>query len=148
MNRLGFSLVETAIALGVVYQSCTAHQGKLPVGLEVARSAGEQTTASARLSEVVADVRASAGGQDFTARFAVPLRESSNTPVVLYFSQEGRVVDQNSVDACHRVELVPVPGPAHVQHLRCFRITVSWPAHAQEAEVTGQVRTFLAMDMG
>jgi len=150
-----FSLVEVTLALGISAFCLLTVLGTLPVGVTTQRTATQQTTANAIISQIVAflraDVRLPPG--------MVPQVQGvwSNLhghwaqvaqPDTLFFTNEAKLSNANS-DAVFRVRIsyYAPPNPEYTTSLA--DITVSWPAQVDPTIggiPEGSVETFVAVN--
>ena len=147
----GFSLIELTLALGVAAFCLITVFGLVPVALMTQRASVRQTTATAIISQIVADLGAATRlppGQQ-SKQFSLKGHWAAQaTPDQLYFMTDGtfitgstnqQTVPMNAVFAAAVTYLQP---PTETTSLA--DITVTWPAQA--AVPTGSVETFAAIN--
>jgi uncharacterized protein (TIGR02598 family) len=179
MNRLrptaGFSLVEIALAVGVMAFCLVAVLGLLPIGQSSDQAAIEQTTAAGIAASLAADLRqtplaaANSTADPQSPRFLVSVPQISGDTLThtLFFTVDGTVAatngttvsaqDQNanpSLSPRYRATMV-FTLPAHPNQDRTatvVRILLTWPAMASPTggslptQFTGSFETIIALD--
>jgi uncharacterized protein (TIGR02598 family) len=127
-----FSLVECVIAVGVVSVSLVPMIGLLPVGLTGASSSSTQTSASNIATAIAADLRTAEGAS--SPRFAINLGSTADQTV--YLDEAGAPSATLAPSSRYKalVKLVPVSSTMNMG-----RVTITWPAQAAAANVTGSV---------
>jgi len=150
-SAAGFSLIELTLALGVAAFCLITVFGLVPVALMTQQASVRQTTATAIISQIVADLGAATRlppGQQ-SKQFSLKGHWAAQaTPDQLYFMTDGtfitgstnqQTVPMNAVFAAAVTYLRP---PTETTSLA--DITVTWPAQA--AVPTGSVETFAAIN--
>jgi len=150
-SAAGFSLIELTVALGVAAFCLITVFGLLPVALMTQRASVRQTTATAIISQIVADLGAAARlppGQQ-SKQFSLKGRWAANaTPDQLYFMTDGTFIvgstNQSTVptNAVFGATVTYLKPPTETTSLA--DITVTWPA--QSAVPKGSVETFAAIN--
>jgi uncharacterized protein (TIGR02598 family) len=142
----GFSLVEVTLALGIAAFCLITVFGLLPLGVKTNQSSISQTAATAILSSVTADLRATPGTSLISRQYEITI----GTSKVLYFDGEGRAVPPGDPNASPRYRLtVTFPSdPAGAFAPTFVTLKVSWPALLDPATTTvvDFVETFAAFD--
>ncbi len=150
-SAAGFSLIELTVALGVAAFCLITVFGLIPVALMTQQASVRQTTATAIISQIVADLGAAARlppGQQ-SKQFSLKGRWAANaTPDQLYFMTDGTFIvgstNQSTVptNAVFGATVTYLKPPTETTSLA--DITVTWPA--QSAVPTGSVETFAAIN--
>ena len=156
-----FSLVEVTLALGIAAFCLIAVFGLMPVGVQTNRNATSQTAATAILSSVVSDMRASAigtpgGAQSSLYYIVIPVRGSLGVPQTRYFDGEGRC----STDLAGSIRpdgsswappivtryQLSVSFPSPATGVTYADLKVTWPAAALPGNASGSAETLAAFD--
>jgi len=150
-SAAGFSLIELTLALGVAAFCLITVFGLIPVALMTQQASVRQTTATAIISQIVADLGAAVRlppGQQ-SKQFSLKGRWAANaTPDQLYFMTDGTFIvgstNQSTVptNAVFGATVTYLKPPTETTSLA--DITVTWPAQA--AVPTGSVETFAAIN--
>jgi uncharacterized protein (TIGR02598 family) len=150
-SAAGFSLIELTVALGVAAFCLITVFGLIPVALMTQQASVRQTTATAIISQIVADLGAAVRlppGQQ-SKQFSLKGRWAANvTPDQLYFMTDGTFIvgstNQTTVptNAVFGATVTYLKPPTETTSLA--DITVTWPA--QSAVPTGSVETFAAIN--
>ncbi len=150
-STAGFSLIELTVALGVAAFCLITVFGLIPVALMTQQASVRQTTATAVISQIVADLGAAVRlppGQQ-SKQFSLKGRWAANaTPDQLYFMTDGTFIvgstNQSTVptNAVFGATVTYLKPPTETTSLA--DITVTWPA--QSAVPTGSVETFAAIN--
>lgn len=121
----GFSLIEVAIAFGVISFALVVLLALLPVGLSSSRDGSAEEAATELLVATSADIRNSAPNAVQTPMFRLPL--NSQGEVTEYFAANGEKVG-TAAAANFRLTVTGLTNdnPA----LRVTRLRVSWPPQA------------------
>ena len=152
----GFSMVEVAMALGLVSFAFVSIVSILPLGLSDTRNAVAGTEAGCVLAAVSADLLAAPLGATQTPRFQILLPNASNLSVgslaTLYTGETGSNRDRNGT-------LITLPGNAKFKAVVSFqprsanqkisipvRISVSWPAAAAANATASTLETVIALN--
>ena len=147
----GFSLIELTLALGVAAFCLITVFGLMTVALMTQQASVRQTTATAIISQIAADLGAATRlppGQQSKQFSLTGHWAAQATPDQLYFMTDGtfitgstnqQTVPMNAVFAAAVTYLQP---PTETTSLA--DITVTWPAQA--AVPTGSVETFAAIN--
>jgi uncharacterized protein (TIGR02598 family) len=150
-SAAGFSLIELTLALGVAAFCLITVFGLIPVALMTQQASVRQTTATAIISQIVADlgaaVRLPPGLQ--SKQFSLTGHWAAQaTPDTLYFMTDGTFItgstNQSTVptNAVFGATVTYLKPPTETTSLA--DITVTWPAQA--AVPTGSVETFAAIN--
>jgi uncharacterized protein (TIGR02598 family) len=140
--RLGFSLVEVTIALGVAALCLLAVFGLLPIGVQTNRAATAETAAGSILSSVTADLRSTPKVNTTSTQFAI----SFGTATTLYFDGEGRFSSTLDANSRYRVTITFPASPTGAFAPTYAHLRVSWPAQATVGNSSGSVETLAAFD--
>jgi uncharacterized protein (TIGR02598 family) len=146
-SRLGFSLVEVTLALGVAAFCLLAVFGLLPIGLKAQQAAIGQTAATRIVSGAASDLRNTARTAATSSLFAItiPVNTASSSSI-LYFDTEGRYSPALSADSRYRLTITFSPNSAGGRGATFVHLLVSWPAAATTVNAIGVAETFLALD--
>ncbi|MEO7933412.1 MAG: hypothetical protein ABIT76_09670 [Chthoniobacterales bacterium] len=152
-QKVGFTLIEVTLALGVAGFCLTTLFGLLPVALNSNRAAIEQTAANSILSAVISDLRATPsslprGTAVSSQQYAIDIPASgvagSNT---LYFNSERQKVASASTGRyLVSISFLAPPSGSGPKTAAMAAIRVAWPASASIANAAGSVETFTALD--
>lgn len=139
------SLIEVSVALGLAGFVLIALFGLLPVGLNNNRAAIQQTNAANLLTDVVADLRATAASSTQSSRYGISFSNS----LTYYLNEVGGpfpAAAALSGTSFYRVTSTVVPPVAGQRSATGIGVVVSWPAQAEPANSAGSVSTFVALD--
>jgi len=152
--RAGFSLVEVAVALGIISFALVAIFALIPVGLTSSQTAIAQTGANDILSAVFTDLRATpptapVGQSATTQRFQIPIPAAAATTspasAIFYFDSEGQAKSYVQANSRYRLSVAFLPNTnARAATLAFLKVT--WPALADPANAAGSVTMFAAFD--
>ena len=138
-SRLGFSLVEVTLALGIAAFCLIALFGLIPVGVQTNRNATSQTAATNIAAAVVADLRATPTTSTTSTQYGITF---GTNPPPFYFDGAGQF--STSLGATSRYQLnITWSGSSG---LRYADVKVTWPASATVANASGSVEMFAAFD--
>jgi len=137
----GFSLVEVAIALGIVAFGLVAVLGLLPVGLNLAKDSSDEVIAVNIMAAISADLKSAEPSEVQSRRYQIPLDHANDGSA--FFNLEGKWLGNTGtpVDAAFvarwkvRSRTASTPPVAHV--------VVAWPAKA--ATGTGSIEALLPL---
>ena len=161
-DKLAFSLIEVALALGVVAFSLFAVIGIMPIGFKTHQASVNETKANAIASLIIndlrADVRLPPGQQNKSKESTAGLGLHGHwaiaaTPDTLYFTNDG-------LQTGSAYPSPPPPAPANavfratVTYLlpptattSIAKITVSWPARQADLTIAaGSIEMFAAVN--
>ncbi|HEX4083850.1 MAG TPA: hypothetical protein VHY22_02980 [Chthoniobacteraceae bacterium] len=128
-HRRGFSLIEVTLALGVASFCLVPLLALLPLGMNSNRNASAQTVAAGIATAISADMQASPVLSGTTSRFAIPLKNGSDS---LFFGDDGSVVGEGGMapaGAKYRATL-SISQDASDSKLLNVWVLVTWPAMA------------------
>ncbi len=157
VHKLGFSLVEVTLALGIAAFCLLAVVGLLPVGVQSNQAAFSQTAATSILSNVGADMRA-AGTSASSPQYGVSFNERTDC----YFNDVGECSsDLSGTLNCNpgappwspaiqvRYHAV-ITIPSTTTYATCANIKICWPAMVdptlEASRPAGIVETVAAFD--
>ena len=150
-SAAGFSLVEVTLALGVAAFCLIAVFGLTAVGLMTQQASVRQTTATAIISQIVADLGAATRlppGQQSKQFSLTGHWAAQATPDQLYFMTDGTFIVGSTnqqtapANAVFMAAVTYLQPPTETTSLA--DITVTWPAQA--AVPRGSVETFAAIN--
>jgi uncharacterized protein (TIGR02598 family) len=138
-----FSLVEVTLALGVAGFCLIAVFGLLPIGVQTSQRSISQTAATAVLSSVVADLRATPVTTTTSAQYVITF----GTAKTLYFDSAGQFSTTLGTNSRYRVSIT-FPNGALAYPATYADMKVTWPAPIDPATTTpaGSVEMFAAFD--
>jgi type II secretory pathway pseudopilin PulG len=149
----GFSLIEVTLALGVAGFCLLAVFGLLPVGVQTNQRSLSQTAATAILSSVVADMRAT----PTTATTSMQYQIAFGAAKTLYFDSSGRCSsdfagsikpDGSSwsppIQTRYQLNVTFPPNGGFTYSPSYADLNVIWPAAATAANATGSTEIFAA----
>ena len=151
--RLGFSLVEVAIALGLAALCLLPVMALLPVSVKTNQAAIQQTTANSLISGIAADLNAAARLPNGlrSKQFDLPSRwEDAYAPTVLYFENDGSPINTSNItgvptNAVFRATVTYRQPPTITTSVAS--IEISWPAAQEDpTKVTGSSAMFVAIN--
>lgn len=129
----GFSLVEVALALGILSLCMIPLMGLLPVGLNATKSSREQAGAVVALELIAGSLRqASAINQDFSANGAysnIIWQKGSGTEVTMANLSVAGIPTTDAIDQ-RLAAYVQVRPPAPGSTATTAQISVAWPKSA------------------
>lgn len=136
-----FSLVELALALGVVAFCLFAVFGLMPVGMQTNRNAASQTAATNIIAAIVADLRTTPAAATTSPQFAITFGSDKT----LYFDASGQASISLSPDSRYQLNIKWNSAPTGLQYAV---LRVTWPAPVDPATTTpaGSVKLFAAFD--
>ncbi len=160
-DELAFSLIEVALALGVIAVSLCAVIGMMPIGFKTHQASVNETKANAIASLVIGDLRADVrlprGQQNKSQESTAGLGLSGHwaaaaTPDTLYFTNEGLQTPAHSVNvnppppnAVFRATVTYLFPPSATTSIA--KITVSWPARQADLTIAaGSIEMFAAVN--
>jgi type II secretory pathway pseudopilin PulG len=140
-SSAGFSLIEVALALGLVAFALVAIVGLIPVGLNSNQASTNQTAASTVAAGIVADLLATPveipAEPKTSLRYQVPLPVSGSATHSFFLCEDGAQagsIDANldaSTDPRYRATLfITAPTSANQKTATLVRILITWPAVA------------------
>ncbi len=133
LSRLGFSLIEVTIALGIAAFCLVSMIGLIPVGLNNCGIAALQTEAINLLSAVAADLRnAPTAGVNagFSPRYNIQVGDPTQS-TVFYVNEDGGNSSVLGPKSQYRVSVTTVYQPNSGQTRATWEnVNVSWPAAA------------------
>jgi uncharacterized protein (TIGR02598 family) len=146
-SRLGFSLVEVTLALGVAAFCLLAVFGLLPIGLKTQQSAIEQTAATRVVSAAASDLRNTARTATISSLFAINIpANTASSASELFFDTEGRFSPAIGPNSRYRLTITFSPNNTGGRAATFVHLLVSWPAAATTVNAAGVAETFLALD--
>jgi Tfp pilus assembly protein PilV len=136
----GFSLVEVAVAIGIVAFAMIPLVGLLPTGLKIARNSAEQAQAANLVQALAESVRGATttNGTNYATAFAgqsLAYKVGQTNPTTLEISNltlEGNV----DASAARLVAAVTIYPPATAATNGRAVISVAWPAVARPAWIS------------
>ena len=142
-RRAAFSLIEVTLALGVAGFCLLAVFGLLPIGVQTNQRALSQTAATAILSSVVADMRATPKTSPTTAQYAITFGAAKT----LYFDSAGQFSTLIGTNSRYRLNIT-FPNGALAYPATYADLTVTWPAAVDPLTTTpgGSSEIFAAFD--
>jgi len=160
-NRSAFSLVEVALALGVLAFCLFAVIGMMPVSFKTQQNSANETKANAIASLIIGDLRADIrlppGQQSKSKENSAGLGLSGHwaavaTPDTLYFTNEGLQTPAHTVnvnappaDAVFRATVTYLFPPSATTSIA--KIIVSWPARQTDLTKSGgSIEMFAAVN--
>ncbi len=143
-----FSLVEVTLALGVAGFCLIALFGLLPIGVQTNQRSSSQTAATAILSNVIADMRATPKANTTSLHYGIGLSDNSATTV--YFDGNGgcstfingntRCGDLSTwiptLQVRYRLAVTIPPNPAGTNAATFAYLRLTWPAAVDPASGT------------
>jgi uncharacterized protein (TIGR02598 family) len=150
----GFSLVEVVLALGVAAISLIAIFGLLPVGLQTAHNAIEQSASGDIMSAVVADLKATPptsprGGSATSRQFSINIPSnpigSAAAPTTLYFNDKGQLSSSPGTSRYRLTITFPANGTG-AKTATFVDLRMTWPGVANPANAQGSAEVFIALD--
>jgi uncharacterized protein (TIGR02598 family) len=143
----GFTMVEVALALGIVGICIATMQGLIPAGIRVARDSTEQTACTTMMAAVATDLRYSASGSSSTPRFGITFPDSgSSSATNIYLMEDGsQTLDAKNARFGVSVGLSNAPSST-VSSLTSAKIKVFWPSTASIGKEQGSVETLTAFN--
>jgi uncharacterized protein (TIGR02598 family) len=146
-SRLGFSLVEVTLALGVAAFCLLAVFGLLPIGLKTQQSAIEQTAATRIVSAAASDLRNTARTATTSSLFAINIpANTASSASELFFDTGGRFSSAIGPNSRYRLTITFSPNSTGGRGATFVHLLVSWPAAATTVNAAGVAETFLALD--
>ncbi|MEI6376208.1 MAG: prepilin-type N-terminal cleavage/methylation domain-containing protein [bacterium] len=143
----GFTMVEVALALGIVGICIATMQGLIPAGIRVARDSTEQTACTTMMAAVATDLRYSASGSSSSPRFGIAFPDSgSSSATNIYLMEDGsQTLDAKNARFGVSVGLSNAPSST-VSSLTSAKIKVFWPSTASIGKEQGSVETLTAFN--
>ena len=142
-STAAFSLVEITLALGVAAIFLIAIFGLLPVGVQINQKSTSQTDATAIMSNVIADMRATPASSSTSTEYNINLTAGSTT--MLLFRDTLQLTSLNN--ARYRLFVRIPANPAGTNAARFAYLRVTWPAAVVDPTTTtpaGLTETFAA----
>jgi len=160
-NRPAFSLVEVALALGIMAFCLFAVIGMMPVAFKTQQNGANETKANAIASLIIGDLRADVrlppGQQNKSKESSAGLGLSGHwagvyTPDTLYFTNDGLQTPAHSVNvnpppanAVFRATVTYLFPPTASTSIA--KVTVSWPARQADLTIAaGSIEMFAAVN--
>ncbi|MEI8340476.1 MAG: Verru_Chthon cassette protein B [Verrucomicrobiota bacterium] len=138
-----FTLVEIAMALGIMSFCLVILLGLLPVSLTTLQNASEETAGINIISTIITDLKSTpvTSGTSSTYQLTFPTAPGGgNQALTMYFDKAGGVT--KSIDARYKVTVTL--SPPTLQNTITGIARVSWPAMA--VNPTSAVEVFLALN--
>lgn len=131
-GKTGFSLVELALAIGIVAFCLVALLGVIPAGLRSQKMSVRTVTAADILTAISADMEISPSDSAESPLFGihVPIAGEKSTPQYLLFDENGALADSKK-RAVYRAEIVWMPEKSGQLASRLTNIRVAWPANGE-----------------
>lgn len=152
-SRVGFSLVEVTLALGVAGFCLIALIGLLPVAAKTNSTAVQQTTANDILTAIVNDFHSTPKNAGNSSKQYKALFPNGNQRTsYLYFSNEGSTgqkADRAEAGTTFYATITYMDPPAGAgsKTATLFNVKVSWPYPGNTSGTPGgSVETFLSLD--
>ena len=143
----GFTIVEVALALGMVGICIATMQGLIPAGIRVARDSTEQTACTTMMSAVATDLRYSASGSSNSPRFGIAFPETGSSSSTNIYLMEDGTQTLNAKNARFGVSVGLSNAPSTtVSSLTSAKIKVFWPSTAAIGKEQGSVETLTAFN--
>ena len=166
-SRLGFSLVEVTLALGMVVFCLVTIMGLLALGITSAHAAAVQTSAANILTAVAADLESTpdplpkGASAQTSPLYGITLPKAANvTPTItsplpaptatIYIGEDGQVVTSAN-SAYYRLSVWTTAsntgtGAAPIRQETLVRLLISWPALAPYAAPQGSLDNVIALN--
>ena len=150
-KRLGFSLVEVVIALGVIAVAVLAILAVFPAALQTGHSAQDETRAAHIAQTIFPSLAGQAVSQfnnvqlllsDNTTRSTPPIdltTSSGATPALTLYAENAGELTQNATKAVYKISFYTnnsVPGFTDLASANLVTLRVAWPANAPAANQT------------
>jgi len=150
-KRLGFSLVEVVIALGVIAVAVLAILAVFPAALQTGHSAQDETRAAQIAQTIFPSLAGQAVSQfnnlqlllsDNTTRSTPPIdltTSSGATPAVTLYAENDGKLTQDQAKAVYKIYVYTnnsVPGFTDLASANLVTLRVAWPANALAANQT------------
>lgn len=155
----GFSLVEVTLALGVAAFCLIAVFGLLPIGVQTNQRSTSQTLATAIVSSVVADMRATPKTASTSAQYGIPIPSDPTSPLdpppspdipaeTLYFDSNGTSSTSLTATSRYRLGVWFRNNHAGSTGATFAVLKVTWPAAVDPLTTTpgGSCEMFAAFD--
>lgn len=151
-DRLGVSLSEVTLALGVASLCLTTVLGLLPIGLQTNHDAIQRLLAENIISAVTVDLRtarATVPGEAITSRqFGVSIPAFAHNAAItstLFFAETGEFSTSPTAKSSCRLTIHFLP---NVESNRVIEVQLegTWPADAAPANAAGRAEVFVAFD--
>ena len=143
----GFTMVEVALALGIVGICIATMQGLIPAGIRVARDSTEQTACTTMMAAVATDLRYSASGSSNSPRFGIAFPDSGSSSSTNIYLMEDGTQTLNAKNARFGVSVGLSNSPSTtVSSLTSAKIKVFWPSTASIGKEQGSVETLTAFN--
>jgi uncharacterized protein (TIGR02598 family) len=137
-----FSLVEVTLALGVAGFCLIAVFGLLPIGVQTNQRSLSQTAATAILSSVVADMRATPKTLPTSAQYQIQFGFTKT----LYFDGAGQFTTLPATNSRYQLNVTFPSNGGLIYGATYADLKVTWPATATAANATGSSEIFAAFD--
>ena len=148
-KRLGFSLAEVVIALGVIAIAVVAILALFPAALQTGHSAQDETRAAQIAQTIFPSLAGQAVSQFNNVQFllsdnttrstpTIDLRASSTPALTLYAENDGKLT-QDQAKAVYKIYVYTnnsVPGFTDLANANLVTLRVAWPANAPAANQT------------
>ena len=150
-KRLGFSLAEVVIALGVIAIAVVAILALFPAALQTGHSAQDETRAAQIAQTIFPSLAGQAVSQfnnlqfllsDNTTRSTPPIDltlSSGATPAVTLYAENDGKLTQDQAKAVYKIYVYTnnsVPGFTDLANANLVTLRVAWPANAPAANQT------------
>jgi len=150
-KRLGFSLVEVVIALGVIAVAVLAILAVFPAALQTGHSAQDETRAAQIAQTIFPSLAGQAVSQfnnlqlllsDNTTRSTPPIdltTSSGATPALTLYAENAGELTQDPTKATYKISFYTnnsVPGFTDLASANLVTLRVAWPANAPAANQT------------
>jgi hypothetical protein len=148
-----FTLVEVALAIGVVSFCLITLFSLLAVGLAGNRNANEQTGATQLLSAVVADLYATPATTPYrglkasSLQFGIPIPAAENVVSNTFYFASDFQTNSTPSGCLYRLTITtasPTAGSGKIATLMDLKVT--WPAAASLTTAAGKVETFVGLN--
>jgi Tfp pilus assembly protein PilV len=152
-----FSLVEVALALGVMSFCLIALFGLLPIGVTSNQTAVEQTMAGSIATSIAADLFATPRTRGTSTCYGFNVASATNVTQTIFFGEDANPTGAIGASAssnprASRYRAVVGFYPAGQQKATAVRILVTWPAFADSSgsgwpkNFSGSFETTIALD--
>lgn len=138
----GFSLVEVTLALGIAGFCLIAVLGLLPVGIQTNQRSISQTAATAILSSVIADLRATPKTSPTSTQYLITF----GTAKTLYFDGAGQFRTTPGTNSRYQLNVTFLPNAGFAYSPTYADLKVTWPATATAANARGSSEMFAALN--
>ena len=153
-DRLGVSLAEVTLALGVASLGLITILGLLPIGLHTNHDAIQRLLAENLMSAVIVDLRGARAivpGETITSRqFGVSIPTFVHTSIItstLFFAETGEFSASSTASSRCRLTIRFLP---KIETYGVIEVELegTWPAEAAPANAAGRAEMFVALDHG